>query len=145
MSPSVIWLIVGFGLILLEFALPGVILVFFGLGAWVVSALLLAGLISSFTAQIAWFSLTSLAFLFGLRRFCKAWFVGSSESGNADQDREFIGKSLVVGQDMVAQQIGKVQFKGSSWSAVSPVPISAGTTATIVGRDGLCLILSPNV
>ena len=34
-DPAVIWFLVGLGLLLLELALPGLVILFFGAGAWV--------------------------------------------------------------------------------------------------------------
>jgi membrane protein implicated in regulation of membrane protease activity len=34
-SPIIIWFVVGLVLILMEFVIPGLVIVFFGLGAWV--------------------------------------------------------------------------------------------------------------
>ena len=36
MKPEIIWVLVGLLLLLMEFAVPGLIIFFFGLGAWVV-------------------------------------------------------------------------------------------------------------
>ena len=41
LKPEVIWCLVGLVLLLLEFILPGLIIFFFGLGAWVVAAVCL--------------------------------------------------------------------------------------------------------
>ena len=35
-NPVLIWFLIGLALVLSEFMLPGIILVFFGLGAWAV-------------------------------------------------------------------------------------------------------------
>jgi inner membrane protein len=40
-NPAVMWFIAGFILFILEFALPGFILFFFGVGAWIVALLAL--------------------------------------------------------------------------------------------------------
>ena len=40
-NAAVIWFIVGFALFVLEFAVPGLVLFFFGLGAWITGIVLL--------------------------------------------------------------------------------------------------------
>ena len=37
LTPELIWFLIGLVLIILEFGIPGVVTVFFGIGAWLVS------------------------------------------------------------------------------------------------------------
>ena len=37
LDPALLWFLLGFVLVLAEFAAPGIIIIFVGLGAWVVS------------------------------------------------------------------------------------------------------------
>lgn len=74
--PEIIWFVVGLILILMEFAVPGVILVFFGIGAWIVTALVYLGLLTSLTSQLFVFSGASLVLLVALRKLVKDKFYG---------------------------------------------------------------------
>ena len=40
-DPSLIWFIIGLALFLMELAIPGLVLMFFGMGAWLVAVLCL--------------------------------------------------------------------------------------------------------
>ena len=51
MDPAIIWFLIGLGLILAEFAVPGVILVFIGIAAWIVALLAWVG-VESFSVQL---------------------------------------------------------------------------------------------
>jgi len=139
---ALIWFIVGLALVLSEFFLPGVILVFFGIAAMVVAALIHVGLIGSLGVALIVFSVLSLALLFTLRRFFKDMFVGRSRDahsgeGEVDAD-EFIGKTAVVLDAMDGRGgSGKIEFKGADWKAISSDPLSPGDDAEIVSRDGL--------
>lgn len=73
---EIVWFVVAVALVLLELVLPGVILVFFGLGAGVTSLVVWLGLVDSLDAQLLVFSGASLALLFSLRRWVRARFTG---------------------------------------------------------------------
>ena len=76
MDPAIIWFLIGLGLIIAELAVPGIILVFFGIAAWVVAILDWCG-VESLSVQLWIFGITSLLLVFVLRRFVKDWFLGS--------------------------------------------------------------------
>jgi inner membrane protein len=142
--PEILWFVVGLILILLEFVVPGVILVFFGIGAWVVSLLVYLGVLTSLTSQLIIYSAASLTLLFGLRRWVKDKFYGHI-SGAQDLSQnlnEFVGKKVRVLSDVApGRSEGLVEFKGTNWSAVSDEEIKSGETAVIVKNDGLILII----
>ena len=141
-NPTTVWFLLGLILILLEFVVPGVILVFFGVGAWVVAASTYLGLISSFESQVLLFSIASIVLLFSLRRWIKGKFYGhvTDVQDPTKNLNEFIGKSVVVIKDVIpGKPGGKVEFKGATWSAVSDEVIKNGDWATIMELDGITL------
>jgi len=142
--PEIIWFIVAVALVLLELALPGVIIVFFGLGAAVTSLALWLGLITSLDAQFLVFSLSSLVLLFSLRRWVKNRFTGyvpDAASGAANLD-DFVGGTATAVEDLVPGKAGPVEFRGSRWTAVTDTPIPRGETGRITKLDGLTLHLT---
>lgn len=142
--PEILWFVVGLILILLEFVVPGVVLAFFGIGAWIVSLLVYLDILPSLTSQLIIFSVASLTLLFSLRRWVKDKFFGHI-SGAQDLSQnlnEFVGKKVHVLSDVVpGRSEGMVEFKGTNWSAVSDEEIKSGETAVIVKNDGLILII----
>ena len=141
LDPALLWFIAGLILVLAEFALPGVILVFIGLGAWVASLSTWLGLTQTMGSQVTVFSIASLVLLVGLRRFFKNWFMGFSAS-NPDAQRnldEFTGKVVRVVEPIREGVTGKVEFKGANWSAESGDDLAVGDSAEILGVDGLRL------
>ncbi|MCB1210863.1 MAG: NfeD family protein [Verrucomicrobiales bacterium] len=143
LDPALLWFLVGFALVLAEFAAPGIIVIFIGLGAWVVSLAVWLGWLPSLGAQIAVFAVSSLALLLGLRRFFKNWFMGFSEQnpdvqGNLD---DFTGKTVTVVSALAPGGRGKVEFKGAQWQAACAEPLQPGDSAVIERVDGLCLIV----
>jgi membrane protein implicated in regulation of membrane protease activity len=142
---KMLWFIAGLVLILLEFAAPGVVLIFFGLGAWVVAMAMWMGIIDSVPAQCMTFAISSLALLFVLRRYVSSWFVGGASDGTSNLEEEFIGKTVkVVHAIGGGDHTGKVELKGAEWTARSKTPLAEGATATVVRRDGLDLIVEPH-
>lgn len=145
LDAEILWFVAGLALVLLEFVVPGVVLVFFGLAAWVVAAGMWIGLIDSLAAQSIVFCVTSLLLLFGLRRYVSAWFVGGTLNRGTNVDEEFIGKKVRVVQSIDGgDERGKVELKGAEWNATCAVPLAAGSYATIIERDGINLTVKPN-
>ena len=141
MNPPLVWFLVGLVLLLLEFAIPGIVLVFFGVGAWFVAAGAALGWVPDLTLQLLLFIAASLTLLFLLRGLVRKWFIGDTQINDA-QLEEFIGKSVEVLSDIPGgTSTGKVMLKGAQWRARSEHPISAGSRAVIQSRDGLVLLV----
>ncbi|MFK7909717.1 MAG: NfeD family protein [Akkermansiaceae bacterium] len=144
LDAKTIWFIAGLVMILLEFVAPGVVIVFFGVGAWVVAGSMWLGLIDSVPAQCLTFSISSLLLLFVLRRYVTSWFVGLSSSGGANIEEEFIGKTVRVTRVIGGgEATGKVELKGAEWNARCTDELLPGRYATVIDRDGLELIVKP--
>lgn len=134
------WLLLGLALLISEFFVPGLVAVFFGLGALVVGLLTMFGVIDSLAAQLLCFALVSLAALFGLRRHCTRWLKGAV-GGRAGHDLDSSGllnQRVTVLTDFV-DGIGDVQLNGAKWDAESSDPLRAGDTAWVIGFSGIVL------
>lgn len=142
LSPAVIWFLVGLVLAALEFAVPGIILIFFGVSAWIVALTTLFGLTPSQPVQIVLFALLSLALIFLLRRRMQGKFRGHTSSVQDPQFdlEEFNGRTVLVLKPIEPGSLdGSVEFKGASWRAVSDETLPAGASVRIIGRDGITL------
>ncbi|MEO0415034.1 MAG: NfeD family protein [Verrucomicrobiota bacterium] len=142
MDTAWIWFLIGLGLILAEFAVPGVVLVFFGVAAWIVAIFDWIG-VDSLTVQLLIFSISSVLLLFVARRYVKSWFRGDEKGGGADLESEFVGKVVTVVAPIAANDYGKVELKGAQWKAFSTAALKAGDLAQVTQRDGLCLHVEP--
>ncbi len=134
----------GIILVLAEFVIPGMLVIFFGTSAIIVGLLVWIGLPQTNGIAFVLFASLSVAQIIILRRFFKRWFTGDSlGSGERDDGmQEFIGKEVEVAEDFNSDLgRGKVVFKGASWSARSNENLTAGETAVIADRDGLTLIV----
>ncbi len=138
-EPALIWFLIGLVLIITEFAAPGLVIIFFGLGAWAAALALLAIDMHLFL-QIVIFLVVSIASLVVLRKR----FVAASEK-TPDLTDEFIGKTAAVEMKIAKGAYGKVKFKGALWKAetVSDQVIEKGTLVKIVGYESIILKVEP--
>lgn len=137
-----VWFIIGLVFILVELIAPGFVLIFFGLGAWLIALLSLFVEVDLFL-QIILFVVASVTSLVLLRKKIKARFFQENKNDSASLDDEFIGKEVLVIKDIAASMVGKVEFKGTSWNAKSDVDIKAGKTAIISNKESISLIVKP--
>ncbi len=139
---SLIWFLAGLLLILLEFAAPGVIVVFFGVGAWIVALTTWAGLTPGIASQLLVWAIASVAMLLVLRGRLASRFHGF-ETGTQDPGvnlDEYAGREVRVTRDIAPDhRDGRVEFKGADWTAVAATAIPAGCLAVIERADGLTL------
>ncbi|WP_439184263.1 NfeD family protein [Carboxylicivirga taeanensis] len=140
-NAAVIWFIAGAALLLLEFIIPGVFILFFGIGAWV-TALCIYLFDPSLPVQFIIFALTSVISLLLLRNFLLKKIYNMPDLVD-DPDEEFIGG---IGQCVVNirhDSDGKVEFKGTTWNASSTTAINAGAKVKIIRKVGLILKVEP--
>jgi membrane protein implicated in regulation of membrane protease activity len=140
-DPAVIWFLIGLGLLLLELVLPGLVILFFGVGAWI-TALVCALTDINLNWQILIFLVASLLGLVLLRRHLKKRFFGRTEKETQDQLEEFIGRKARAVEEF-KDGAGKVDFKGTRWSAQSDEPVSKGQWVIIQSKDSLTLNVKP--
>ena len=142
MDPAIIWFLIGLGLIIAELAVLGIILVFFGIAAWVVAILDWCG-VESLSVQLWIFGITSLLLVFVLRRFVKDWFLGSQLTAEGNVHEEFVGKIVTVLEAIEPGDFGKVELKGANWKAFSDTPLAVGDKAEVIARDNITLKVEP--
>lgn len=139
-NPTVIWGFVGLLMFMLEMAGPGLIILFFGIGAWVVM-LATVFIPMSLNVQLALFLGASVLSLFLFRRLLHKAFYGH-EIGEQDLDLEiddFSGQRARVIQVILPDVGGKVEFRGSQWTAMADEEIAEGETVQIIGKENLTL------
>jgi membrane protein implicated in regulation of membrane protease activity len=141
-DPAVIWFLIGLGLLLIELVLPGLVILFFGTGAWV-TALVCSLTDISLNLQILIFLVASLLGLALLRRYLKKRFFSKKEGEASDQLEEFIGHQAKVVEEF-SNGIGKVEFKGTHWTAHCEESVSKGMWVTILRKESLTLFVKPN-
>jgi membrane protein implicated in regulation of membrane protease activity len=140
--PELFWFILGLVLFLLELAIPGFFIFFFGLGAWVTAIVCLIGEPGT-NLQIIIFAITSVLSLIGLRRIIQRKFFYSKEDQSEAVEDEFTGKEALALTDITPGKNGKVEFKGTQWKAESSSEIKHGQTVVVIEKDSFKLIVEP--
>ena len=134
---TVIWFIIGFICFLLEFAIPGFIIFFFGLGAWLVAGLTLVSDVSV-NVQLIVFLTSSVLTALLFRNWVKAK-LGMRAIDPGLLEDEFIGKTAVATTSLLPGKAGKVYFRGTSWEAYSNEPVKEGDELIIIGHNSIVL------
>jgi membrane protein implicated in regulation of membrane protease activity len=141
-SPIIIWFIVGLVLILMEFVIPGLVIVFFGFGAWVTAIFVAIFPNMEFWVEMMIFTVFSVVTLVLLRRSLKKRFFSDQEGAENEGVDDYIGKTAVV-EVAIKDGAGKVDFRGATWAAFADEDIPKGTKVTIIGKDSIKLKVKP--
>jgi membrane protein implicated in regulation of membrane protease activity len=140
--PELLWFLIGLGLFLLELVVPGFVIFFFGVGAWVTALVCLIGDPGP-NLQIIIFAVTSVLSLAALRRLIQKKFFYSKENKSEAVEDEFTGKEGVAITDFNKDKKGKVDFKGTRWNAESDSEIKEGQAVIVISKDSLVLKVEP--
>ena len=140
-KPEIIWFFIGLLLALLEFGIPGLIILFFGIGAWV-TALSCMLFDVGLNGQIIIFIISSLLSILLLRKSLKKMFFKEDPDREEVLADEFIGQTAVVEQEISANKSGKVSFKGAQWEAMSEQKLKTGQQVEIIGKESIKLIVA---
>lgn len=140
LRPEIIWFLIGLALLIMEFVLPGLIIAFFGVGAWIVALVCLITDIGINT-QLIIFILSSVLSLLCLRKLLKGIFLGHavSKQNLAENLEEFIGQKAVVKEKITPKAGGKVEFHGTNWAAEADEEIAVEAVVEIVGKENITL------
>ena len=144
-NPIFIWAVIGLIFVGAEFFVPGVVIVFFGLGALLTSILsgLIPGLKNSMALQIIlWLVSSSLSLAF-LRKYLSKVFRGkmlTADGGDAS------GRIAEVTESISPENPGRVHFQGTTWKATSYTEsFEPGDKVEILKEDGLSLIVTKSI
>lgn len=138
-NPTLLWFFIGLALLIAEFSAPGVILVFFGIGAWV-TAVLSYFFNLSLLLQLVVFLVTSVAGLLSMR----TRLLG--EKGyEPDVTDDFLGKTAIVKEPLKRGSPGRVTFKGAAWKAETQTDetLTPGRYVRIIGKESIVLQVEP--
>jgi len=144
LKPELIWFLVGLLLLIAEFMIPGLIVFFFGVGAWVVAVVCLLTEIT-LNVQLLIFIVSSVLLLVLLRSWVKGIFTGhvTGKQDLRQELSEFIGERAVVTQTITPKLAGKVELHGTNWVAEADVEISEGTAVEVVAKRNITFKVKP--
>ena len=127
------WLVMGIMLFLMEMAVPGFVLFFFGVGAWVTAGVLWLYPIS-IALQLAIFLVASLVSLGVFRKLFKGSFF---DGDDLDDDIAEEGDTAEVVEAIHPPKKGKIKLAGTFWQATADSSLAKGAIVRVVTRDGL--------
>jgi membrane protein implicated in regulation of membrane protease activity len=132
-TPPAVWSVIGLALLALEAAAPGLVVIFFGLGALTTA---LAALLFSIDlpAQLLVFAVSSVACLLTLRGGVKRVFqgrVGAKDEAVTRID-SFLGETATVTEAIPAGGRGRIKARGSFYAASAGEALAPGETVAIV-------------
>ena len=143
---QLIWFVLGLFFIVAELMLPGFVIIFFGIGAWITALLNWFGVIPTFTAQLFTFLVASVLSLVLFRKKATGALRGKI-TGKLSSDDELDnvnGQKAKVVADILPNNVGgKVELYGTMWNAEADVPIQTGVVVEIVERKNLILKVKP--
>ena len=137
------WLVFGLVLVLAELATAGgFYIIFFGIGAIIVGLLSSGNLAGPTGVQILLFSVLSVTSLVLFRGRLLGWFQTDPQAPAVDQ---LVGEVALVIEDVAPGGVGKVELRGSGWSArtTSGSPLPRGARCRVTRVDGLVLFVEP--
>ena len=138
-----LWLGSGIFLMAIEFLVPGLVLVFVGLGALTVALGMHLGYIDEIVQQFITFFISSIIYLLTLRFLVLRFVPSVTRKENIDEDEEVIGSIVELVADINSGEFGRVEHSGSSWQArvEGDQTILKGEQAKIIGRDNITWIV----
>jgi inner membrane protein len=141
-KPEIFWFVLGLCMFLLELVMPGFIIFFFGLGAWVTAVICLISE-PGINLQIIIFAITSVLTLVALRRLIQKKFFYNRKMLSEEVEDEFTGKEGIAVTDFGPEKNGKVEFRGTTWKAESKSNIKEGQTVIVTEKVNFTLIVEP--
>ena len=142
MYMTVVWLVAMIVLLVIEGVVPGLISIWFALGA--LAALVSALLHAPLWLQIVWFLVVSIAALALTRPLAKKYINAKTQPTNADM---LIGKECVVRESIDnVLGAGAVSVDGKVWTARTEnddIKVPEGSRAVVVRIEGVKLIVKP--
>ena len=143
MDMTVVWLIAMIVLLVVEGLVPGLISIWFALGA--LAALVSALLHAPLWLQIVWFLAVSIIALALTRPLAKKYINARTQPTNADM---MIGKECVVRESIDnVLGTGAVSVDGKVWTARTEsdeMKVQEGSRAVVVRIEGVKLIVKPS-
>jgi inner membrane protein len=139
-----VWIILGLGLLAAEMLTPGGFFVlFFGLAALVVGALVALGTSGPEWLQWLLFSVLSVVSLLGFRRRLVDRFSKPAVEGH--QIDSLVGDVAVLTDDLAPGAVGKAELRGTVWSVRSSQAgtLARGSRCTVERVEGLTLWVRP--
>ena len=136
------WIVGGIVLALLEIIVPGLVLVFLGVGALAVAGLIWLGFVGGWIPALTTWFVVSLALLLGVRGLFQRMMRGDEAWRSTDEDNDAYGQVVEVAETINRGEQGRIRFRGTTWPATCyEHTLEAGSRATLVYRENVVWIV----
>ncbi len=138
-----LWLGSGIFLMAIEFLVPGLVMVFVGLGSLTVVFGMHFGYIDGILQQFTTFFISTIIYLLTLRFLVLRFVPSVTRKENIDEDEEVMGSIVEIVAEITSGEFGRVEHSGSSWQARAEgdQTILKGEQVKIIGRDNITWIV----
>ncbi|MGB2246260.1 MAG: NfeD family protein [Alcanivorax sediminis] len=137
------WIIAGLALVIAEFVVSGLVVIFFGVAALIVGSLKYLGLLDDTVWELTLFAVLSILSLVFVRRFLSDKLMGKENVSAGEEDSAgLIGQRATVVAPFT-NGTGSVTYRGARWQAQSDQTLEAGQIVRITQHDGLWLTVEP--
>ena len=132
-------------LVLLELLMPGMIIVFFGVSAWVVGFLYWLGLVEAVESLLGVWIILSFLLVLVFRKLGMKLFPSDSAYQFVEEDVDTIGTVVTVVKTVSEDNNdGRISYSGTSWQATSSKgTIEEGKKARLLYRDNISWVVEP--
>ncbi len=140
---TMIWFFFGLALVLAEMLIPGLVVIFLGVGAMLVALLRFVGILQSeINSFTTWFIL-SLVLILALRWVFLRIFPPESAFVPTKEDEDSYGTIVEVIEKIQANNTeGRIRFRGTTWPAIcSDGIIPKGQKVKLLYRDNLSWVV----
>ena len=138
-----VWLGLGLFCVIAELLLPGLVVIFIGLGAFSVALGMHFNYLQNFSSQLITFFISSIIYIFTLRLLILRFFPTNRVKANVNEDENVLGQVVEVVDTISAGKPGRILHSDSTWKAKSNgvEEILKGEQVKIVGRDNITWIV----
>lgn len=141
---TLVFLVAGIALVLLEMALPGLVVVFLGGAAILVAGLRWLGVLESLEASLVVWMALSVVLMVLLRQMLQKWVPSESRFDGSDEQSMSLGQVVEVVRTCSEGEDGRIRWEGTLWRAQTlGGRIEAGQQARLMYRDNLVWIVEP--
>ncbi|MEZ0607386.1 NfeD family protein [Fibrella sp. WM1] len=139
MHPALAWATLAAILLIAEVVNNSFVFAFFSVGAALVAMLTGLAVTSGIDSQLLVFALVSVGAMVVFRQRLRGLFAGSKQNEYV----EFIGDRVTVTQTIPPQGLGRVQYRGTEWSARTETGKThrPGEGTTIRRVEGIVLVV----
>jgi len=136
------WIVGGIVLTLLEIIIPGMVLVFLGIGALIVAGLIWLGIVDGWIPALTTWFVVSLALLLVVRGLFQRMMPGDETWRSTNEDIDAFGQVVKVAETINKGEQGRIRFRGTTWPATCyEQTLEAGSQATLVYRENVVWIV----